>query len=50
MVDRDAGKNGEVFYRLKNFQHKEINDSFSIDNNGRLIHESEIVCVTLTCQ
>lgn len=36
-VDRDAGKNGEVFYRLKNFQHKEINDSFSIDNNGRLI-------------
>ena len=35
-VDKDAGKNGEVFYRLKSFQHKEINDSFSIDNNGRL--------------
>lgn len=34
--DLDAGKNGEVFYRLKSFQQKEINDSFSIDDTGKL--------------
>lgn len=35
-VDTDSGKNGQVFYRLKSFQAKEINDSFTVDALGKL--------------
>ncbi|XP_071126793.1 protocadherin-9-like [Mytilus edulis] len=35
-VDIDSGKNGQVFYRLKSFQAKEINDSFTVDSLGKL--------------
>lgn len=36
-TDPDSGKNGQIFYRLKNFQHKEINDSFLVDSAGKLL-------------